>query len=73
MGVHAGIVVKKQITNEKQWFEAMKRIQQEFIEENYFEVLPHFNIEEYKNVTMKKFNLDEYMNFSTNGFPWPPK
>ena len=68
MSVHAGIVVKKQITNEKQWFEAMKRIQQEFIEEDYFEVLPHFNIEEYNNVTMKKFNLDEYMNFSRNGF-----
>ena len=68
MSVHAGIVVKKQITNEKQWFEAMKRIQQEFIEENYFEVLPHFNIEEYNNVAMKKFNLDEYMNFSGNGF-----
>ena len=63
MSVHAGIVVKKQITNEKQWFEAMKHIQQEFIEKDYFEVLPHFN-----NVTMKKFNLDEYMNFSRNGF-----
>ena len=68
MSVHAGIVVKKQITNEKQWFEAMKHIQQEFIEKDYFEVLPHFNIEEYNNVTMKKFNLDEYMNFSRNGF-----
>ena len=72
MVIHAGIVVVKQITDELKWYHAMEHIWQEFRQEDYFEILPHFNHDEFKEVNLKKFvikfNLDEAMNFSRNGF-----
>ena len=68
MGIDAGIVVVKQITDEQKWFQAMDRIRKMFGQADYFEILPHFNKEDFNEVSMKKFNLDEDMNFSSNGF-----
>ena len=68
MGIDAGIVVVKQITDEQKWFQAMEHIQKTFMWEDYFEILPDFNKEDFNKVAMKKFNLDEDMNFSSNGF-----
>ena len=68
MEINAGIVVVKQITDEKKWFQAMEHIRETFMWEDYFEMLPYFNKEDFNKVSMKKFNLDEDMNFSSNCF-----
>ena len=42
MGIAAGIVVVRQITDEHKWFQAMNHIQNEFEREDYFVTLPDF-------------------------------
>ena len=64
----AGIVVIKQITDERKWFQAMERIRETFGQEDYFKILPRFKKEDFNVVTMEKFNLDEEINFSRYGF-----
>ena len=67
MGIDAGIVVVKQITDEYKWFRAMKQIQKEFEGEDYFVILPRFKKEAFTVETFEKLMLTEDMNFSTNG------
>ena len=55
----AGIVVVKQITDERKWFQAMERIRETFGQKDYFKILPHFKKEDFNEVAMQKFNLDE--------------
>ena len=70
MDIDAGIVVIKQITDEQKWFQAMEEIEEEFMEEEYFEILPEFDKEEINELIFNKLNLDEDMNFSPNGYKW---
>ena len=70
MGINAGIVVVRQITDEYKWFRAMKQIQNEFEGEDYFVILPHWQLiwkEAFTVETLEKLMLTEDMNFSTNG------
>ena len=64
----AGIVVIKQITDERKWFQAMERIRETFGQKDYFKILPHFKKEDFNEVAMQKFNLDEEIFFSRYGF-----
>ena len=64
----AGIVVVKQITDERKWFQAMERILETFGQKDYLKILPHFKKEDFKEVAMQKFNLDEEIFFSRYGF-----
>ena len=73
MGIDAGIIVVRQITDEYKWFRAMKQIQNEFEREDYFVILPRFNKEAFTVETFEKLDLTEEMNFFTNGstrFAW---
>ena len=80
MGIHAGIVVVRQITDEYKWFQAMERIQNEFKREDYFVILPRFNKEAFTVEAFEKLMLTEDMNFSSTGStsldwhwnPWEP-
>ena len=67
MGINAGIVVVRQITDEYKWFQAMKQIQNGFESEDYFKILPSFDKEAFTVEAFEKLMLDEDMNFSTNG------
>ena len=67
-GRRAGIVVLKQITDERKWFQAMERIRETFGQKDYFKILPDFKKEDFKEVAMQKFNLDEEIFFSRYGF-----
>ena len=67
MGINAGIVVVKQITDEHKWFQAMNHIQNEFKGEDYFVILPRFNKEAFTVEAFEKLMLTEDMNFSSTG------
>ena len=67
MGIAAGIVVVRQITDEYKWFQAMKHIQNEFEREDYFVILPGFNKEDFTVEALEKLMLTEDMNFSSTG------
>ena len=54
----AGIVVVKQITDERKWFQAMERIRETFGQKDYFKILPHFKKEDFNEVAIQKLNLD---------------
>ena len=70
MGIDAGIVVVKQITDEYKWFQAMEEIRNDF-EENlyrdYFRILPRFNKEDFTVEAFENYMQAEELNFSTNG------
>ena len=63
----AGIVVVKQITDERKWFQAMERIRETFGQKDYFKILPGFKKEDFNKVAMEEFNLDEEMFFFRYG------
>ena len=67
MGINAGIVVVRQITDEHKWFQAMKHIQNKFEGEDYFVILPRFNKEAFTVEAFEKLMLTEDMNFSSTG------
>ena len=67
MGINAGIVVVRQITDEYKWFQAMEQIQNEFKLEDYFVILPRFNKEAFTVEAFEKLMLTEDMNFSSTG------
>ena len=78
MGIAAGIVVVRQITDEYKWFQAMKHIQNEFEGEDYFVILPRFNKEAFTVEAFEKLMLTEDMNFSSAGstrivWNWKPR
>ena len=78
MGIDAGIVVVRQITDECKWFQAMKQIQNEFKGEDYFVILPEFNKEAFTVEAFEKLMLTEDMNFSSTGstsidWNWNPR
>ena len=78
MGIDAGIVVVRQITDEYKWFQAMKHIQNEFDHEDYFVILPRFNKEAFTVEAFEKLMLTEDMNFSSTGstgidWNWNPR
>ena len=67
MGINAGIVVVRQITDEYKWFQAMEKIQNEFKREDYFVILPRFNKEAFTVEAFEKLMLTEDLNFSSTG------
>ena len=71
MGIAAGIVVVRQITDEYKWFQAMKHIQNEFEWEDYFVILPRFNkgfpTGHFTVEAFEKLMQTEDMNFSSTG------
>ncbi len=67
MGINAGIVVVRQITDEYKWFQAMKQIQNEFEREDYFKILPSFDKEAFTVEAFEKLMPTEDRNFSSNG------
>jgi len=67
MGIHQGIMVVRQITDEWRWFQAMQEVERTFKNDKIFKILPRFSIGEFECERLRKFFYDEDQNFHKNG------